>query len=51
MTSQELQRLQGIMKGFPTTAAQDAALLQGANKFHNAGFPYCMSYLRHRHSH
>ena len=29
VTRQELQRLQGILDSFPTTVAQDAAVLQG----------------------
>lgn len=29
MTTKELQRLQGILRAFPTSASQDAALLQG----------------------
>ena len=29
VTRQELQRLQGILDSFPTTMAQDAAILQG----------------------
>ena len=29
VTRKELQRLQGILRSFTTTAAQDAALLQG----------------------